>query len=183
MKFAEKFLNMMTLSDSDEDYAEEFDEEYEDMTEDPVDEEADLDEEKPKTRRSVLSFRRKKKELEEETVDAEEEMESRVIPFHGRQEEGEVVKVIKPQVFNEAQTVAEYLKDGMTIVVNLEGIEISEAQRIIDFIGGASFAIDGSLKAISNNIFIVAPGNIEVSGDLREEIISDSMIAPELTKF
>lgn len=184
MKFAEKFLNMMTLSDSDEDLSEEFDEEYEDITEEPVDEEADLEEEKPKARRPVLSFRRKKKELEEEPADTdEEEPESRVIPFHGRQEEGEVVKVVKPQVFNEAQMVAEYLKDGMTIVVNLEGIEISEAQRIIDFIGGASFAIDGSLKAISNNIFIVAPGNIEVSGDLRDEIINESMISPELTKF
>ena len=48
---------------------------------------------------------------------------------------------------------------------------------------GACFAIDGTLKAISNNIFIVAPGNIEVSGDLKDEIISDSMISPELTKF
>ena len=55
--------------------------------------------------------------------------------------------------------------------------------KYFDFIGGACFAIDGTLKAISNNIFIVAPGNIEVSGDLRDEIISDSMISPELTKF
>ena len=93
------------------------------------------------------------------------------------------VFVIKPQEFNEAQIVADFLKEGKTIVVNLEGIEISQAQRIIDFIGGASFAVDGSLKAISNNIFIVAPGNIEVSGDLRDEIISDSMLSPELTKF
>ncbi|MCO7152473.1 cell division protein SepF [Anaerobutyricum hallii] len=49
--------------------------------------------------------------------------------------------------------------------------------------GGASFAVDGSLKAISNNIFIVAPGNIEVSGDLRDEIVSEDMLSPELTKF
>ena len=62
-------------------------------------------------------------------------------------------------------------------------VEIGQAQRIIDFIGGASFAVDGSLKAISNNIFIVAPGNIEVSGDLRDEIVSEDMLSPELTKF
>ena len=54
---------------------------------------------------------------------------------------------------------------------------------IIDFIGGASFAVDGSLKAISNNIFIVAPGNIEVSGDLRDEIVGENIISPELGKF
>ena len=108
---------------------------------------------------------------------------SRVIPFHGKEEEGESVKVIRPQTFNEAQIVADFLKEGKTIVVNLEGIEIGQAQRIIDFIGGASFAVDGSLKAISNNIFIVAPGNIEVSGDLRDEIVSEDMLSPELTKF
>ena len=181
VKFAEKFLNMMKLNDGDE-MTDELDEEYDeimDTYEEEEDSEEEMDEDQPK--KPVLSFRRKKKEKEEEPDP--EESESRVIPFHGRQEEGESVKVIKPQEFNEAQIVADFLKEGKTIVVNLEGIEISQAQRIIDFIGGASFAVDGSLKAISNNIFIVAPGNIEVSGDLRDEIISDSMLSPELTKF
>lgn len=180
VKFAEKFLNMMKLNDGDE-LTDEFDEEYEEIEDayEEEDSEEELDEDHSK--KPVLSFRRKKKEKEEEPDP--EESESRVIPFHGRQEEGESVKVIKPQEFNEAQIVADFLKEGKTIVVNLEGIEISQAQRIIDFIGGASFAVDGSLKAISNNIFIVAPGNIEVSGDLRDEIISDSMLSPELTKF
>ena len=93
------------------------------------------------------------------------------------------MKVIRAQTFNEAQIVAEFLKEGKTIVVNLEGIEIGKAQRIIDFIGGASFAVDGSLKAISNNIFIVAPGNIEVTVDLREELVSEDMLSPELSNF
>ncbi len=183
VKFAEKFLDMMKLNDSDE-IEDEFDEEY-DEVEQGYDEEDDEEEEngeEPQPKKPMLSFRHRRKELEEETVETPE-TENRVIPFHGKQEEGDSVKVIKPQEFNEAQLVAEYLKDGKTIVVNLEGIEISQAQRIIDFIGGASFAVDGSLKAISNNIFIVAPGNIEVSGDLRDEIISESMLSPELTKF
>ena len=181
VKFAEKFLNMMKLNDVDE-MTDEFDEEYDEVT-DAYEEEEEIDEElnEEEPKKPVLSFRRKKKEKEEEPDP--EDSESRVIPFHGRQEEGESVKVIKPQEFNEAQIVADFLKEGKTIVVNLEGIEISQAQRIIDFIGGARFAVDGSLKAISNNIFIVAPGNIEVSGDLRDEIISDSMLSPELTKF
>lgn len=182
VKFAEKFLNMMTLNDSDE-IEDEFDEEYDEVEQDyqeEDDEEEEAEEQQPK--KPILSFRHRKKENEEEAAEAPE-TENRVIPFHGKQEEGDSVKVIKPQEFNEAQLVAEYLKDGKTIVVNLEGIEISQAQRIIDFIGGASFAVDGSLKAISNNIFIVAPGNIEVSGDLRDEIISESMLSPELTKF
>lgn len=181
LKFAEKFLNMMKLNDVDEEN-EEFDDEYDEVTQDEADYSDDGTpdgEEQPK--KPILSLRRKKKE-EELPEEEEEDIDNRVIPFHGK-EEGESVKVIRPQTFNEAQIVADFLKDGKTIVVNLEGIEIGQAQRIIDFIGGASFAVDGSLKAISNNIFIVAPGNIEVSGDLRDEIVNDDMLSPELTKF
>lgn len=93
------------------------------------------------------------------------------------------VIVIKPQEFNEAQKVTDYLKEGKTIVINMEGIEVHAAQRIIDFIGGACYALDGSLQAISANIFIAAPHNMNVSGDLRDEILNESTISPELTAF
>lgn len=93
------------------------------------------------------------------------------------------VYVIKPQEFNEAQKVTDYLKEGRTIVINMEGIEVHAAQRIIDFIGGACYALDGSLQAISANIFIAAPHNIDVTGDLRDEILNDTTISPELTAF
>ena len=93
------------------------------------------------------------------------------------------VYVIKPQEFNEAQKVTDYLKDGRTIVINMEGIEVHAAQRIIDFIGGACYALDGSLQAISANIFIAAPSSIDVSGDLRDEILNDSTLSPELSTF
>ena len=167
MKFAEKFLNMMKLNDAD-DETEPFDEEYNEVTEEEGYDEEEMEDEEEEPHKSQ---------------EDDEDSQSRVIPFHGKEEEGESVKVIRPQTFNEAQIVADFLKEGKTIVVNLEGIEIGQAQRIIDFIGGASFAVDGSLKAISNNIFIVAPGNIEVSGDLRDEIVSEDMLSPELTKF
>ena len=180
MGIAEKFLNMMKFNDTDE-YEDEFSDEYDEVTQEYEEPAEDFEEEEPE-KKPILSFRRKKK-AEEPAGEEHPYNDNRVIPFHGRGEEGDIVKVIKPQEFNEAQIVADFLKEGKTIVVNLEGIEISQAQRIIDFIGGASFAVDGSLKAISNNIFIVAPGNIEVSGDLRDEIISDSMLSPELTKF
>ena len=181
MGLAQKLLNMMKFNDPDE-YDDDYIDDYEEIEEgdDYDDVEEEVEDEQGK--RPVLSFRRRKKE-EKPADPVKLETDSRVIPFHGRREEGETVKVIKPQEFNEAQIVADFLKEGKTIVVNLEGIEISQAQRIIDFIGGATFAVDGSLKAISNNIFIVAPGNIEVSGDLRDEIISDSMLSPELGKF
>lgn len=191
----DRFINMMKFKDADD--SEEFDEEFEGYEEEydeeiaegeeTYEEESDYEEEAEEAvvKKPLFSFRRKSKNSydEEEEYEAGEEADNTIIPFLTKQEEGETVRVIKPQEFNEAQIVAEFLKEGKTIVVNLEGIEISQAQRIIDFIGGASFAVNGSLKAISNNIFIVAPGNIEVSGDLRDEIVGENIISPELGKF
>lgn len=105
---------------------------------------------------------------------------NKVVSMNSR---GSEVYVIKPQEFNEAQTVTDFLKDGKTIVINMEGIELTAAQRIIDFIGGACYALDGTLQAISSNIFIAAPQDIEVSGDLRDEILNESTVSPYLGSF
>ena len=63
-------------------------------------------------------------------------------------------------------------------MINLEGVELTVAQRSIDFVGGATYAINGSLQAVSNNIFIAAPDSIEVSGDLKSEIMNENTISP-----
>ena len=115
--------------------------------------------------------------------------QGRVVDFNSRPQRSEnyrgksEVYVIRPQEISEAQTVADCLKQGKTIVVNMEGVELTSAQRIIDFIGGACYAIDGTLQAISANIFIAAPNSIEVSGDLREEILNESTVSPQLGRF
>ncbi|MBQ9609961.1 MAG: cell division protein SepF [Lachnospiraceae bacterium] len=96
---------------------------------------------------------------------------------------GSEVYVIKPQEISESQTVADFLNAGKTIVINMEGLELAPAQRIIDFIGGACYAIGGSLQAISANIFIAAPSSIEVSGDLREEILNETTVSPQLGQY
>lgn len=96
---------------------------------------------------------------------------------------GSEVYVIKPQEISESQTVADFLNAGKTIVINMEGLELTPAQRIIDFIGGACYAIGGSLQAISANIFIAAPSSIEVSGDLREEILNETTVSPQLGQY
>ncbi len=90
------------------------------------------------------------------------------------------VFVIKPQGFDDAQTVADFLKSGKVIVINMEGLQLETAQRIIDFIGGACYGIDGQLNAVSASIFIAAPVNIEVTGDLRVEILNSASVSPLL---
>lgn len=105
---------------------------------------------------------------------------SKVVSMNSR---GSKVYVIRPKEFNEAQDITDFLNEGKTIVINMEGIDLTLAQRIIDFVGGACYALDGSLQAISNNIFIAAPHDIEVTGDLREEILNESTVSPNLSTF
>ncbi|CUQ54271.1 Cell division protein SepF [Dorea longicatena] len=58
--------------------------------------------------------------------------------------------------------------------MNLEGLDLEIAQRIIDFISGATFAISGNLQKISNYIFLVTPTNVDITGDL-QDLLSGSM--------
>ena len=176
----DKLLNFMKLTE-DEEYDEEY-EEYED------------EEEEEPEKLGFSFFKKKDKEpVEDEdegvsqpfdhAVSREEKKRrftstgSKVISMNGR---GVEVYVIKPQDFAEAQTAADLLKKGRTVVINLEGVELTVAQRSIDFIGGATYAINGSLQAVSNNIFIAAPDSIEVSGDLKSEIMNENTISPQL---
>ena len=107
-----------------------------------------------------------------------------LVSFNNRSQGGsQQVFVIKPDEFDDAQMIIDHLKGGQAIVINMEGMELSTAQRIIDFIAGACYSLDGSLQAISGNIFIAAPADIYVSGDLREELLNDAFLSPELGKY
>ena len=174
----DKLLNFMKLTE-DEEYDEEY-EEYDDEEE---------EDEKPEK----FSLFKKKESVKDETEVVSQPLEqtremkkrrfssttggSKVVSMNGR---GVEVYVIKPQDFAEAQTAADLLREGRTVVINLEGVELTVAQRSIDFVGGATYAINGSLQAVSSNIFIAAPDSIEVSGDLKNEIMNENIISPQL---
>ena len=78
------------------------------------------------------------------------------------------VCVIKPTSFDaDVKEIAETLLAGRTVILNMEGLDLSVAQRIIDFMCGATYSVDGSLQKISSFIFIITPKNVDLSGDLQ----------------
>lgn len=81
---------------------------------------------------------------------------------------GMEVCVIKPTNVEDGREIAETLLSGRAVVLNLEGLDVELAQRIIDFTSGACFSIHGNLQKISNYIFIVTPRFIDISGDFQE---------------
>lgn len=93
------------------------------------------------------------------------------------------VCVIKPNSVDNSRNITETLLDGRTVILNLEGLDLEIAQRIIDFTSGAAFAISGNLQKISNYIFLVTPTNVEISGDL-QDLLNSSFDVPSIrTRF
>ncbi len=83
---------------------------------------------------------------------------------------GMEVCVIKPTSVDDAREITETLLANRTVVLNLEGLDVDIAQRIIDFTSGSTFAISGNLQKISRYIFIITPASVDISGDFQDII-------------
>ncbi len=77
---------------------------------------------------------------------------------------------IKPTMFEDSREITETLLSNRTVVLNLEGLNVDIAQRIIDFASGSCFAMGGNLQKISNFIFIITPPSVDISGDFQDLI-------------
>ena len=76
------------------------------------------------------------------------------------------VCIIKPTSVNDAREVTDTLLANSTVVLNLEGLDVEIAQRIIDFTSGSCYAVHGNVMKISHYIFVITPANVDVSGDI-----------------
>lgn len=92
---------------------------------------------------------------------------------------GMEVCVIKPVTMEDSREITETLVSNRTVVLNLEGLDIEIAQRIIDFTSGSCFAVNGNLQKISNYIFIVSPASVDISGDF-QHILNGAYDVPSI---
>lgn len=74
--------------------------------------------------------------------------------------------VSKPTKFEQVQTIADHLKNRNPVVVNVEGMELDMAKRVVDFLSGTVYALNGSMQKINHGIILFLPNNVEVTGDL-----------------
>ena len=104
---------------------------------------------------------------------------SRIAPVRQKKVVGSGMEVcvIKPNSVEEAREITETLLANRTVVLNMEGLDVDVAQRIIDFTSGSCYAINGNLQKISHYIFIITPASVDISGDF-QEIFSGSFDVP-----
>ncbi|MDQ0286943.1 cell division inhibitor SepF [Desulfofundulus luciae] len=78
------------------------------------------------------------------------------------------VIVAEPRAFEDVQSIAEHLKNRRPVVVNLERAESELARRVVDFVSGATYALNGSMQKVGNGIFLFVPSNMDIAGDIKE---------------
>ena len=169
MSMLDKFLSVFKLDDED------------DYDDDDLFGDEEVVEEQPK--KSIFSSRSKKRsDFDDDDDDFQDtKSEKKVTPMRPQVRRGTNMEVcvIKPTIVDDAREISETLLTGRTVILNLEGLDLEIAQRIIDFTSGATFAISGNLQKISNYIFLVTPTNVEISGDL-QDLLGSSFGVPSI---
>ena len=91
------------------------------------------------------------------------------------QTQGQAIKMVisQPTTFEQSDEICSFLKEKKSVIVNLEYVNKDVARRIVDFISGGVYALDGYIQKVSNSIFLVAPSNYEITNEMaREEMKS-----------
>ena len=190
MSVLDKFLDAIRLNDDFDDDDEFFDDEdLEALDEEKpkhrffkkLDDDDDEDEEveyvKPEKKVAPKQAKAPKQTVKQATPSAS----SKITPMIKKNSGNGTMEVcvIKPSSMEDTREIADTLIDRCTVVLNLEGIDVDVAQRIIDFSSGACYSIAGSLQKISSYIFILTPANVEISGDF-QEILSGAFDVPSV---
>lgn len=165
MSIVDGFLNIMRLNPEEEE------DEYDDLYD-------DYDDEEESEKRSLKGlFSRNKADDDEDDFDEPEpvkaapKLPSKITPIpHAKKGNaaGMEVCVFKPTTFDDAREIIDTLLLNRTVVLNVEGLNIDIAQRIIDFVTGSVYAISGNFQKVSNYIFVVTPRGVDISGDFQE---------------
>ena len=83
------------------------------------------------------------------------------------------VVLVKPERFEDASTIADHLNNKRTVVLNLESTNKEVSRRLVDFLSGVAYANNGQIKRVANSTFIITPYNVDIMGDLLDELESE----------
>lgn len=86
------------------------------------------------------------------------------------------VVLVKPERFEDAASIGDNLNEKRTVVLNLESTNREIARRLLDFLSGVAYANNGQIKRVANSTYIITPYNVDVMGDLIDELENNGMI-------
>jgi cell division inhibitor SepF len=132
--------------------------------------------ERPNVRR--LSARRRRNELDDWSEPDEQPARAanvRAMPRRGQLEAAPSASVqvhlVLPRSFNDAQQIADRFKDGVPVILNLQGSDVELSKRLIDFASGLTYALDGGMQRVADKVFLLTPQNVSVSAEERARLL------------
>ena len=93
------------------------------------------------------------------------------------QSQSQAIKMVisQPTNFEQSDEICSFLKEKKSVIVNLEYVNKDVARRIVDFISGGVYALDGHIQKISNSIFLIAPMNYEITNEMAREEMKNKL--------
>lgn len=79
------------------------------------------------------------------------------------------IRIMKPAEFDDSRNVAKEIQEGRPVIFDVGALETDEARRIVDFVSGAVFGVDGDIKRVSGGTFVAAPKNYDITGENLKE--------------
>ena len=86
------------------------------------------------------------------------------------------VVLVKPERYEDAASIADHLNAKKTVVLNLEQTSKDVSRRLIDFLCGVAYANNGQMKRVANNTYIITPYNVDIMGELLDELENNGVI-------
>ena len=154
MGLFEKIKNILTIPD-EEDYEEEFEE--------AVEKEAPR-----KVTQPTESYAPKRAEQTPRVIGGSK---NKTVSFNPTQMQ---VVLVKPERYDDVTSIADHMIDKKTVVLNLENADKDLSRRIIDFLGGAAYALHGNIRKVSRGTFLIVPYGVDMMGDLLLEDFESS---------
>jgi len=143
-----KFMNMLSIGSNDEDNVDDYD-----------------DDQEVQETTSTYKSRRNFTEIEQESPYSARNIQSKVIPMNTAVSSSKMV-ITQPNCYEDVQEIGDYLKNKKSVIVNLESVSKEDARRILDFMSGATFVVEGTIQKVSNLIYLITPRNVEIQNDV-----------------
>lgn len=150
-----KFMDMFGIGNQDE---EEYDEEENYVEDQEVEEEELYTKPKSRSRRSFS-------DIERENPYGARSIDTKVIPMNTSVSSSKMV-ITQPTCYEDVEEIGAYLKNKKSVIINLENVGKEDARRVLDFLSGATFMIEGTIQRVSNLIYLMAPRSVEIQNDI-----------------
>lgn len=155
-----KFLKVIGFGGNDEqEYTDDYESGYAedgDYTEEIENDEQDMYSQQAGARRARASVRE---------VEDSQNKSTKVISVNNGMSSSKMV-ITQPTCYNDVEEVGTYLKNKKSVIINLENVNKEDARRVLDFLSGATFMIEGNIQKVSSLIYLMTPRTVEIQNDL-----------------